>query len=414
MLNSVFKINEEDLGLNVDKIRGDFPILKDGLHYLDTAASAQKPKQVINAVSHYYETTHANIHRGVYELSQRATEAYDQSRKTVKNFINAGDTSEVIFTRGTTEGINLIAQTYGRQVLKSGDSVLLTGMEHHSNIVPWQILCEEVGAKIEVVPVTDEGTIELSAVEKKLTDKTKILSVVHVSNALGTINPIKEITELAHSKGVTVVVDGAQSIPHLAVDVKELDCDFYAFSGHKVYGPTGIGVLYGKKVLLEAMPPYQGGGDMILSVSFAESTYQHAPQKFEAGTPNIAGAVGLACALDYVSTIGFKDIQEHDAELVHYAHEQLSKVTGLRIIAGGPENKTGVVSFVLDFAHPHDVGTILDKQGVALRTGHHCTQPLMERFQVPATARASFGIYTAKDDIDALVSGIEKVREIFG
>jgi len=403
---------------DVDRIRSDFP----GLHqtikgkplvYLDNAASTQKPQQVIDAISGFYAHDYANIHRGVHELSERATRAYESARLKVQAFMGAASEREIIFLRGTTEGINLVAESYGRAHVGEGDEVLITTMEHHSNIVPWQMLCERSGAKLKVVPINDRGELEMDELEKLLGAKTKIVAVGHVSNALGTINPIRTIIELAHAQGVPVLIDGAQAAPHIKIDVRELDCDFYTISGHKMFGPTGIGALYAKEAILEKMPPYQGGGDMISSVSFEKTTYNRLPFRFEAGTPNIAGTVGLGAAIDYVNDLGFDQIIAHEDELLRYGTDALSTIEGLKII-GTAEHKAGILSFVMDQAHPHDIGTILDEQGIAVRTGHHCAQPVMQRFQIPATARASLAFYNTKEDIDALVKGIDRVIEVFG
>jgi len=398
---------------DVAVLREDFPILHQSVHghplvYLDNAASAQKPRAVIDAISQFYSSDYSNIHRGVHALSERSTRRYEEARIKVQRFLNAADPHEIIFTRGTTEGINLVAQTYGRKHVGPGDEILITGLEHHSNIVPWQMLCEEKGAKLRVVPVDERG--EVGALE--LTDRTKLVAIAHISNALGTVLPVREIVEQAHRRGVPVLVDGAQAVPHMKVDVRALDCDFYVFSSHKLYGPTGIGVLYGKKALLDAMPPYQGGGDMISSVTFEKTTYNTVPYKFEAGTPDIAGVVGLGAAIDYVNEIGLENMAAQEADLLEYATAALSKIEGLRII-GTARHKAAVISFVLEGVHPHDVGTILDRQGIAVRTGHHCAQPVMDRFGIPATTRASFAFYNTRDDVDALVRGIEKVKEIF-
>jgi cysteine desulfurase/selenocysteine lyase len=402
---------------DVEKVRADFPILRSKVHghplvYLDNAATSQKPQAVIDAIVRYYEGENANIHRGVHYLSQIATEEFEKGRKTVQAFVNAADASEIIFTRGTTEAINLVAQTYGRVHVGAGDEVLITAMEHHSNIVPWQMLCEEKGAKLRVAPINDEGELLLEEFEKLLGPRTKIVAVGHVSNALGTINPLKQMVALAHAKGIPVVVDGAQAVPHLAVDVQELDCDFYTFSGHKMYGPTGIGVLYGKHALLEAMPPYQGGGDMISSVTFEKTTYNKLPHKFEAGTPDMAGVAGLKAAIEYMNRIGIEKIAAHEHDLLVYATEVVGALPGVRLI-GTAREKASVLSFVLDEVHPHDIGTILDQQGIAVRTGHHCAQPVMDRFGIPATVRASFAMYNTKGEVDALALGIRKVREVF-
>jgi len=382
------------------------------LVYLDNAATSQKPRVVIDALSRYYQQGNANIHRGVHFLSEHATAAHDAARTIVQKHLNASDAKEIIFVRGTTEAINLVAQTYGRAHVGAGDEVLITAMEHHSNIVPWQLLCEEKRAKLRVAPMNDRGELLLDEYEKLLSARTKIVAVSHVSNALGTVNPLREMIEIAHSRGVPVVVDGAQAVPHLRVDVQALDCDFFAFSGHKVYGPTGIGVLYGKAALLEAMPPYQGGGDMISSVTFEKTTYNKLPHKFEAGTPDVAGAIGLGAAIEYVDRLGMENIAAHEHELLSYATERVSELSGVRLV-GTAQQKAGVLSFVLDGVHPHDIGTILDQQGIAIRTGHHCAQPIMERFGIAATARASFGLYNTKEEVDALTEGIQKVREVF-
>ena len=403
---------------DVEAIRRDFPILAQRIHgkrlvYLDNAATSQKPRAVIGAIARYYEQDNANIHRGVHTLSMRATDAHDAARRTVQRFMHAGDAREIVFVRGATEAINLVAQSYGRAHVAAGDEVLITAMEHHSNIVPWQILCEEKQARLRVAPIDDDGELRMEEFENLLGPRTRVVAVTHVSNALGTVNPLRRIIELAHDNNVPVLVDGAQAVPHLPVDVQELDCDFYAFSGHKVYGPTGIGVLYGKAALLDAMPPYQGGGDMIRSVTFEKTTYNDLPFKFEAGTPDIAGAIGLGAALEYVSALGVEKVAAHGQDLLAYATEAVSAIPGVRLI-GTASRRAGVLSFVLDNVHPHDLGTILDRQGIAIRTGHHCAQPVMERFGVPATARASFAVYNSREDIDALVEGIAKAHEVFG
>jgi len=403
--------------LDVERVRADFPILQQKVHakplvYLDNAATSQKPRAVIEAITRYYEGTNANIHRGVHFLSEHATEEYEAGRRVAQGFLNAASPSEIIFVRGTTEGINLVAQSYGRAHIQAGDEILITDMEHHSNIVPWQILCDERSAKLRVAPINDRGELILEDFANLLGPKTKLVAVTHVSNALGTINPIRRIVEMAHGRGVPVLVDGAQAVPHLKVDVQALDCDFYAFSGHKVYGPTGIGVLYGKAALLDAMPPYQGGGDMIISVSFEKTIYNKLPYKFEAGTPDIAGVIGLGAALKYVEGLGIENIGAYENEVVSYATAAVSAIPGIRLI-GTAREKASVLSFVLDNIHPHDIGTILDQEGIAIRTGHHCSQPVMKRFGIAATARASFAVYNTKDEADALVRGIEKVREVF-
>ena len=402
---------------DVERIRQDFPILRTKVHghplvYLDNAATSQKPQTVIDALVRYYEGENANIHRGVHYLSELATAEFEKARETVRAFVNAARASEIVFTRGTTEAINLVAQTYGRVHVGAGDEVLITAMEHHSNIVPWQLLCEEKGAKLRVAPINDAGELLLEEFEKLLGPRTKVVAVAHVSNALGTINPLKRMIAMAHAHGVPVVVDGAQAAPHIAVDVQELDCDFYAFSGHKMYGPTGIGVLYGRHALLEAMPPYQGGGDMISSVTFEKTTYNKLPHKFEAGTPDMAGVAGLKAAIEYMNGIGIAKIAAHEHGLLEYATEVVGAIEGVRLI-GTAREKASVLSFVLDEVHPHDIGTILDQQGIAVRTGHHCAQPVMERFSIPATVRASFAVYNTRAEVDALARGIRKVREVF-
>lgn len=404
-------------GLDIERIRQDFPILREKIHgkplvYLDNAATTQKPQIVIDRVARYYERENANIHRGVHLLAERATEEYEAARKTAQAFLNAARAEEVIFVRGATEAINLVAQTYGRAHVGTGDEVLITGMEHHSNIVPWQMLCEEKKAKLRVAPINDHGELLLDEFEKLLGPRTKLVAVTHVSNALGTINPVRRMIEMAHARNIPVLVDGAQAAPHLKVDVQALDCDFYAFSGHKVYGPTGIGVLYGRSALLEAMPPYQGGGDMISSVTYEKTIYNKLPYKFEAGTPDIAGVIGLGAALEYVKNLGIDKIAAHEDELLEYATRTISAIPDVRLI-GTAKEKAGVLSFVLGDIHAHDVGTILDQEGIAIRTGHHCSQPVMQRFGVPATARASFGLYNTREEVDALARGIRKVREVF-
>jgi cysteine desulfurase/selenocysteine lyase len=405
------------VGIDVAAVRRDFPILSQQVHgkplvYLDNAASSQKPRVVIDAERILYEEYYANVHRGVHSLSMQSTDAYEAARATTQAFLNAASTREIIFTRGTTEAINLVAATFGRAQVKAGDEILVSGLEHHSNIVPWQMLCEEKGARLRSVPINDDGEVILEELERLLTPRTRLLGMAHVSNALGTINPVAQIVEMAHGRGVPVLLDGAQAAPHLAVDVQALGCDFYALSSHKIYGPTGIGVLYGKASLLDKMPPYQGGGDMILSVSFEKTTYNELPYKFEAGTPNIAGVVGLGAALDWVSGIGLDRIAAHEHTLLEYGTQRLQEIPGLRII-GTARDKAAVLSFVIEGVHPHDMGTVLDYEGVAVRTGHHCAQPVMERFGVPATTRASLAVYNTKEEIDTLVRGIEKAREMF-
>jgi cysteine desulfurase/selenocysteine lyase len=408
----------DSAALDVERIRRDFPILDQVIHgkklvYLDNGATSQKPRAVIDTIVRYYQHDNANIHRGVHTLSMRATEAHDEARETVRRFIQAADAGEVIFVRGATEAINLVAQTYGRANVGEGDEVLITAMEHHSNIVPWQMLCAEKRAHLRVVPIDDAGELDLDAYEKLLTPRTRIVAVSHVSNALGTVNPLRKIIQLAHAHDIPVLVDGAQAVPHMPVDVQALGCDFYAFSGHKVYGPTGIGVLYGKEELLAEMPPYQGGGDMISSVTFEKTIYNVVPYKFEAGTPDIAGAIGLGAALDYVMALGMDRVAAHGQDLLAYATDKVGAIDGVRLI-GTAQHRAGVLSFLVGDIHPHDLGTILDREGIAIRTGHHCAQPVMERFGIPATARASFAVYNTREEVDALVSGILKAREVMG
>ncbi len=402
----------------VNKIRKDFPILSKRVRgkklvYLDNAATTQKPKQVIEAIRKYYFAENSNVHRGVHYLSEIATQKYETARSIIQKFINASSEREIVFVRGTTEGINLIASTYGRQNIKAGDKILITGMEHHSNIVPWQMLCEEKGAKLVVAPINEKGEVNLEEYSRLLTENVKIAAISHVSNALGTLNPIKQMIELAHSKGAAVLVDGAQAIPHLRIDLSEIDADFYVFSSHKVFGPTGIGIMYGKSNFLESMSPYQGGGDMIKSVTFEKTIFNDIPHKFEAGTPHIEGAIGLASAFEYLSNFDWQVVMDHENELLQYATERLKEIDGLRIIGTAAE-KIGVVSFVLDGIHPHDIGTIMDEEGIAIRAGHHCAQPVMERFGIPATARASFAFYNTKEEIDILLRSLRKVKDIFG
>jgi cysteine desulfurase/selenocysteine lyase len=402
---------------DVERIRADFPILSQTVHgkklvYFDSAASAQKPRPVIDALVRAYETEYANVHRGVHYLSQRATDAMEAAREKVRAFLNAADTSEIIFVRGATEGINLVASSWGRANLKAGDEIIVSAIEHHSNIVPWQLIGEQTGAKLRVVPVDDSGTLDMAAYRKLFSQRTRIVAITHVSNALGTVTPIAEIIRLAHGHGVPVLVDGCQAAPHMPVDVRAIDADFYVFSGHKLYGPSGIGVLYGKAALLDAMPPYQGGGEMIDSVTFEKTTYADLPFKFEAGTPHIAGAIGLGAAVDYVTGIGLEHIREYEDALLAYATERLRAINSLRII-GTAADKTAILSFVLEGVHPHDIGTILDREGVAVRTGHHCAQPIMDRFDIPATVRMSLGLYNTREEVDALVAAIGRVQEIF-
>ncbi len=404
-------------GFDVEKIREDFPILRQKVHghplvYLDSAATSQKPRAVLDAMQQFYLQDCSNVHRGVHLLSERATRAYEDGRGKVQRFINAAEAREIVFVRGTTEAVNLVAQTYGRKHVEAGDEILITAMEHHSNIVPWQILCQEKGAALRVAPVNDRGELIFAEFEKLLGPKTKVVSVTHVSNVLGTINPVREITEAAHRWGVPVFVDGAQAAPHGKIDVRDLDCDFYAFSGHKLFGPTGVGVLYGKSALLEEMPPYQGGGDMISSVTFEKTVYNTIPFKFEAGTPYIAGVIGLGAAIEYLNRIGLEAVAAYEHELLEHATRSLARVPGVRLI-GTAREKASVVSFVLDGVHPHDIGTILDQRGIAIRTGHHCAQPLMDRFGVPATARASLAFYNTREEIDVLAEGVEAVKQFF-
>lgn len=402
---------------DVKKVREDFPILKTKsrgrtLVYLDNAATTQKPYSVIERIKKYYEEENSNVHRGVHYLSELATKHFEDARETVRKFINAESNKEIIFTRGTTEAINLVASSFGKTFINEGDEIILSEMEHHSNIVPWQILCEERKAVLKVIPFDDNGELILEEFENALSDRTKLVSIVHISNSLGTVNPIKQIIEIAHSYAIPVLVDGAQSIMHTKIDVQELGADFFVFSGHKLYGPTGIGILYGKEDLLEQMKPYQGGGDMIKSVTFQKTTYNELPYKFEAGTPNIEGAIGLKAAIDYIEKIGLDQIANYENELLQYATEKLISISQLKII-GKAKNKAPIISFILENIHPHDVGTILDHEGIAVRTGHHCTQPIMEHFKIPATTRASFSFYNTKEEIDLLWEGIQKVIKVF-
>ncbi len=402
----------------IEKIRADFPILAEKIRnkplvYLDNAATCQKPQTVIDSIVHLYSHDYANVHRGVHTLSVRSTDKFEGARTKVKDFINAASDKETIFVKGATEAINLVAQTYGKANIKAGDEILITAMEHHSNIVPWQMLCEQTGATLKVAPINQQGELIYPEFEKLLGDKTKLVSVVHMSNALGTINPVEKIIAAAHAQGIPVLLDGAQAIPHMTVDVQELDCDFYVFSGHKLYGPAGVGVLYGKQALLEAMPPYQGGGDMIRKVTFEETEYNVLPYKFEAGTPSIADVIGLGAAIDYLNAIGMANIAAYEAELLAYATEKAKQIKGLRII-GEAEHKGAILSFVLNKIHPHDIGTMLDSLGIAIRAGHHCAMPVMDFYQVPATARASFAMYNTKAEIDVLMEGIVSLIEVFG
>ncbi len=403
---------------SVAMCRHHFPLLRQWVNgkpliYFDNAATSQKPQVVIDAMMRYYEEENSNIHRGVHFLSERATLAYEDVRRKTKLFVNAAHEREIIFVRGTTEAINLVAGTYGRTMVREGDEILVSAMEHHSNIVPWQMLCEERQARLKVIPMNDRGELELDDYRRLLTPRTKIVAITHVSNALGTINPVREMVAIAHERGIPVLVDGAQAVPHLAVDVRDLDADFYAFSSHKMFGPTGVGILYGKTALLEAMPPYQGGGDMIRSVTFEKTIYNDLPYKFEAGTPNIGGGIGLGAAIDYLQQVGIHAVESFEHELLMYATEKLQTVPGLRII-GTAKHKASVLSFVMEGIHPHDIGTILDHEGIAVRTGHHCAQPVMQRFGVPATARASLAFYNTKEEVDALERALHKVIEVLG
>jgi cysteine desulfurase/selenocysteine lyase len=405
------------VSFDIEAVRNDFPIFEQTtrgkpLVFLDSAASAQKPRPVLDAMWELYTTSYANIHRGVYELSERSTAAFEASREKVRRFIGAADAREIVFVRGTTEAINLVAATFARARVGSGDEVLITHMEHHSNIVPWQLLCDQAGARLRVAPIDDRGALQMDEFEKLITPRTKLAAFAHVSNALGTVNPVRELVELAHREGVPVLVDGAQAVPHQAVDVQELGCDFYAFSSHKLFGPSGVGVLWGRAEHLEAMPPYQSGGEMVLTVSFEKSTWNDIPHKFEAGTPDIAGVVGLGAAIDYLTGLGLDAVTTYERTLLDYATHALEAIPGLRLIGTAP-HKAAVLSFALDGVHPHDVGTILDREGIAVRTGHHCAQPVMERFGVPATVRASLALSNRESDVDALVSGLQRVREVF-
>lgn len=396
--------------IDFDRIRADFPLLQREMNgkplvFLDSAASSQKPRQVLDALQHYYTHLNANVHRGVYKLSQEATDAFESGRRAAARFINAGSEREVIFVRGTSEGINLVASSFGRKFFKPGAEILITGMEHHSNIVPWQLACEQTGAVLKVVPVTDSGEIEIDVFENMLSDRTALVAAVHVSNALGTVNPVEEMIRLAHARAIPVLIDGAQAVPHMRVDVQALDADFYVFSAHKMLGPTGFGILYGKEKWLEQMPPYQGGGEMIKTVTFEKTTYNELPFKFEAGTPDISGAIGLEAAINYMEKIGLDNIQAREHELLQYGLDQLSGIDGIRFY-GAAKQKASVISFLLDGVHPFDLGTLLDKMGIAVRTGHHCTQPLMARFGIPGTVRASLALYNSTEDLDQLAAGV--------
>ncbi|MCP4327127.1 MAG: cysteine desulfurase [Alphaproteobacteria bacterium] len=418
MTETVQARDRDSAPLDVSAIRADFPILAEKMYgkdlvFLDSAASAQKPRQVIDAISTAYETAYANVHRGAYRLSGLATDAFEAARKKAQRFLNAASEKEIIFTRNTTEGINLVAASYGRKFLKEGDEVLITHMEHHSNIVPWQLLREQTGIVLRVAPIDDDGNLIMAAFADLVTERTKMIAVTHVSNALGTVVPVDEICQMARERSIVTLIDGSQAVPHIPVDVRDIGCDFYVFTGHKVYGPSGIGVLYGRAELLDAMPPYQGGGEMIRTVTFEKSTFADLPHKFEAGTPNIVGAIGLGAALDYVSAIGPERIAANEAQLLAYGMDRLARVPGLRLI-GTAQRKLSVMSFIVEGVHAHDVGTVLDSEGIAIRSGHHCAQPVMDRFGLTATARASLGVYSSIEDIDALVAGLAKVREIFG
>ena len=402
---------------DAERVRADFPVLQQQVNgrplvYLDNGATSQKPQAVIDELVRYYSTENANVHRGVHTLSQNATEDYEGARAKVKRLLNAADDHEIVFTRGTTDSINIVAQSFGKQSLGPGDEIIVSNMEHHSNIVPWQMLREEKGVVLRVVPIDESGELLMDEYERMLSPRTKLVSITHVSNALGTILPVEQIIGMAHAQGIPVMLDGAQAVPHMAVDVQQLDCDFYVFSGHKLFGPTGTGVLYGKAELLETMPPVQGGGDMIKSVTFERTIYNDLPYKFEAGTPNIAGAIGLGAAIDYVQSVGYDSFAAYEDELLEYGTKALESIEGLRIIGTAPR-KAGILSFVMENVHPHDIGTILDTEGVAVRTGHHCAQPVMQRFQIPATVRASMAMYNTKEDIDALVRAIDRVIEVF-
>ncbi|HEY7511079.1 MAG TPA: cysteine desulfurase [Vicinamibacteria bacterium] len=403
--------------LDVAARRAEFPILSQQVHgrplvYLDNAASSQKPAAVIAAEREVYETYYANVHRGVHTLSMRSTDAYEAARVKVQRFVNAATAKEIVLTRGTTESINLVAQTYGRKHVGRGDEVLITGLEHHSNIVPWQMLCEEKGARLRVATLAEDGAVRMDEFEALLSPRTKLVAAAHVSNALGTLNPVRRMIERAHAQGVPVLIDGAQAVPHLPVDVRALDCDFYAFSSHKMYGPSGVGVLYGKRALLEEMPPWQGGGDMILSVTFGKTTYNELPYKFEAGTPNIAGVIGLGAAVDWLTAVGLEKVAAHEHDLLVHGTGRLREVPGLRLVGTAAE-KAAVLSFVIEGVHPHDVGTVLDYEGIAVRTGHHCAQPVMDRYGIPATTRASFALYNTRQEVDALVAALHKAVETF-
>jgi cysteine desulfurase/selenocysteine lyase len=415
--SNMAQLKNQSVEFDVEKVRKDFPILHQMINgkpliYLDNAATSQKPKNVIDAIETYYREYNSNIHRGVHTLSENATETYESSRLKIKNFINANSTKEIVFVRGATEAINLVAQSLGRDSLNENDEIIITELEHHSNIVPWQLLSQQTGAKLKFIPINNKGELIEEEYKKLLNKKTRIVAVGHISNALGTINPIETIITMAHEYDAKVLIDGAQAAPHTLIDVKKLDCDFYVFSGHKLFGPTGVGVLYGKEALLEEMPPYQGGGDMIKTVTMTETQYNDLPYKFEAGTPNIAGVIGLGAAIDYVNEIGLENISQYENELLDYANQQASEITGLKFI-GTARQKASILSFTLDGIHPHDVGTILNSEGIAIRTGHHCAMPVMEYFKIPATSRASFTFYNTHEEIDALIKAIEKCKKVF-
>ena len=416
--NTAQQLDHAANGFDIDAIRADFPVLEQEVRgkplvYLDNAATAQKPRQVIEALADYYREYNANIHRGLHTLSEKATAEYEAARDKLRQFINAASLKEIIFVRGATEAINLVAQSYGRHALKPGDEIIITELEHHSNIVPWQLLCEQTGALLKYIPINDAGELMLEEYDRLLSDRTRLVAVGHISNALGTINPVKTIIDKAHAAGAKTLIDGAQAVPHARVDVRALGCDFYAFSGHKLFGSTGIGVLYGRQALLEAMPPYQGGGDMIRTVSMSGTTYNDLPYKFEAGTPHIAGVIALGAAVDYVNGLDFEQAAQHEAALLDYANEQAADIKGLTPIGTAAE-KTSILSFTLEGVHPHDIGTILDDEGIAIRAGHHCAMPVMERFGIPATARASFAFYNSRAEVDALMRAIEKCKRLFG
>ncbi len=403
--------------MSLKNIKKDFPILEQKINgknlvYLDSAATTQKPKKVINSLNNYYNETNSNIHRGVHTLSQKATEKYEKAREKIANFIDASSSKEIIFVRGATEAVNLVANSYARPLLRENDEILISQMEHHANIVPWQMICEEKKAKLKIIPIDKSGELIMSEVKELINEKTKFISLNHVSNSLGTINPIKKIIDIAHQKNIKIMIDGAQAVQHLEISMKDIDADFYCFSGHKMYAPTGIGILYGKKELLEEMPPYQGGGDMIKSVTFEKTTYNDIPNRFEAGTPNISGAIALGKAIEYINQIGIRNINKHEEDLLNYATSKLKKINEVKII-GEAKEKAAVLSFIIEGIHPHDIGTIMDSHGIAIRAGHHCTQPIMDYYNVPATARASFAIYNTKEDVDELVKAIEKCIKVF-